>query len=700
MNSSSLPLMTLLFLAAVSLATSAPTPSGWQTGPQYYYQSMQNVPMQNAPMQGGGTSFNYSGGNMPVTYPNQQYSQSHNIANQQHLQNYMTMAMAMMSNSQMQNQAHPMYDHPLSPHAQAYHTSNVTSDQQHNQTPSVNSRDGSLLSRAPSMMSDTKSDYSHSSSLSPSHKSVMSNWSDQRSSIIGSQSDTNSLSSLFPKFPIQSDKTVPEGFDEDALAVNARKMSNDEDGWPKGLPKLGQEGESGEFMPFRMQDGRRYLCYLPKAHTETKKQEKKVGETWRTDLVEEGLGMLEPLVGNCLKFVEGWWTYEYCHRQHVRQYHETSTPKERGFDVLLGREEGDDRTSMHDEPDHPVPDTSLILGSDAFRGSRQMLLRRYTGGSECELTGRPRTVEVEYRCSPIGDERITGVKEVSTCMYRMTIQTYKMCGNPEFSGAAYSPILDASCYSVVEEDVYIDWVKGQAGAGKGTGEGKGAGDRERLEKDWPTLDGEGKAKIGDPRGEALREQLAKGEKAKPKGDSMWKLLEDMAESLSGKFKEDGKAKEGGRVKEDENNKEDGREGKEEWVKKTKEAPREYTAEELEGMSPEELKQVILNQQKSKKNKGTKIILAGGVPVNGEGAAMAIDLADLLGGGSGDGGTTGAKDKNREEGGNGAEELQEQEKQLQELLDSVLGGLNGKEDKPRKRTKSQDKKGDGLARDEL
>lgn len=129
-----------------------------------------------------------------------------------------------------------------------------------------------------------------------------------------------------------------------------------------------------------------------------KKEEEKEGnqgEAWRSGLVEQGMVMLEPLIGKCLKFVEGWWTYEYCHRQYVRQYHETSTPKEKGFDVLLGREEGDDRTSMHDEPDHPVPDTSLILGTDAFRGSRQMLLRRYTGGSECELTGRPRTVEVE-----------------------------------------------------------------------------------------------------------------------------------------------------------------------------------------------------------------------------------------------------------------------------------------------------------------
>lgn len=280
----------------------------------------------------------------------------------------------------------------------------------------------------------------------------------------------------------------------------------------------------------------------------------------------------------------------------------------------------------------------------------------------------------------------------------MTIQTYKMCGNPEFSGAAYSPIMDAACYSVVDRDVYEEWVKEQEKARRGKEEGQGDG-KGKLEKGWLTLDGEGKAKTGDPRGEALREQLAKGEKKQVKEeDSMWKLLGEMAESLAGKVKKESEGDQEGEGKKKKKKK-----GKAEAEKEA----REYTSEELEAMSPEELKQVILDQQKrSRKDQGARIILAGGIPVGEEGGAMALDLSDLLGG-LGGGVTTGKGGKGTK-GSDGekhdrTEEMKEQERQLQALLDSVLESVDGKGGgggDSRRRRKKEEEKEEGLVRDEL
>ena len=31
--------------------------------------------------------------------------------------------------------------------------------------------------------------------------------------------------------------------------------------------------------------------------------------------------LLEPLNGVCLSRHEGWWSYEFCHNKHMRQFH-------------------------------------------------------------------------------------------------------------------------------------------------------------------------------------------------------------------------------------------------------------------------------------------------------------------------------------------------------------------------------------------
>ncbi|CAO3591954.1 unnamed protein product [Absidia cylindrospora] len=71
-----------------------------------------------------------------------------------------------------------------------------------------------------------------------------------------------------------------------------------------------------------------FLCTIPDATTEqkqhsssnTKSDASSLQETQHT--IERGLKLLKPLENKCLYFyTQGYWTYEYCHMQHVRQFH-------------------------------------------------------------------------------------------------------------------------------------------------------------------------------------------------------------------------------------------------------------------------------------------------------------------------------------------------------------------------------------------
>ncbi|ODV91612.1 hypothetical protein CANCADRAFT_73584 [Tortispora caseinolytica NRRL Y-17796] len=127
---------------------------------------------------------------------------------------------------------------------------------------------------------------------------------------------------------------------------------------------------------------------------------------------EDAFNLLEPLTGICLHTRQGWWIYSYCHKQHIRQFHKPFSNREDPFEMefILGQRK--DRASVEIARDMPY------------------LLVNYDEGTECDLTGLPREVNVEFRCNEgIQMSTITSVKEMSTCRYSMTIDTPLLCSD-------------------------------------------------------------------------------------------------------------------------------------------------------------------------------------------------------------------------------------------------------------------------------
>lgn len=53
-----------------------------------------------------------------------------------------------------------------------------------------------------------------------------------------------------------------------------------------------------------------------------------------------------------------------------------------------------------------------------------------SGGTVCDLSGRPRQTNVLYVCYPPSNHNIFSVKETSTCQYEVIVLTSYLCSHP------------------------------------------------------------------------------------------------------------------------------------------------------------------------------------------------------------------------------------------------------------------------------
>jgi protein OS-9 len=172
--------------------------------------------------------------------------------------------------------------------------------------------------------------------------------------------------------------------------------------------------------------------------------------------LDTGLKLLEPLRKTCLSWTDGWWKYEWCHKRHVKQYHHRQFEGDLHWEYYLGKKPTkltvdalrDMEAEFGDEME------TVIDGEDPFRGKRRVIVLRMGNGTVCDLTGKPRRVEVHIRCSPTGEEKVLTVREVGTCSYELHIHTHRLCTVPAFSGEAFVQPNKIQCRPVVTEEEY------------------------------------------------------------------------------------------------------------------------------------------------------------------------------------------------------------------------------------------------------
>jgi len=191
------------------------------------------------------------------------------------------------------------------------------------------------------------------------------------------------------------------------------------------------------------------------------------------------------LVGRCLTRNEGWWTYEFCHGKHVRQFHsqtivdsttskhrtvietqhnlgyyESPNPFKSDVDFIFnstilsrGRERDVNHPNDNNDADHNNIDgyAKPIINPGNVYKYYEMEYKRgdtcaHTDEDESTLTnsfpeGIDRATAVRFSC---GEKyELLNINEDSTCHYIMEITVPDLCNHPSFH------------VEVKEEPVYV-----------------------------------------------------------------------------------------------------------------------------------------------------------------------------------------------------------------------------------------------------
>jgi hypothetical protein len=142
----------------------------------------------------------------------------------------------------------------------------------------------------------------------------------------------------------------------------------------------------------------------------------------------------------CLYHVQGWFTYEFCFNSHARQFHKKSSPEDESveLDYSLGKFS------------NAIDSLSLKTGADG----RRYLATHWQGGTDCDLTGKPRSIQIQFHCPVLAHvDHISLVQETSTCSYLMIVNTQKLCHDERFNPPG-KIVNNVVCNVVVSEEFY------------------------------------------------------------------------------------------------------------------------------------------------------------------------------------------------------------------------------------------------------
>lgn len=150
----------------------------------------------------------------------------------------------------------------------------------------------------------------------------------------------------------------------------------------------------------------------------------------------------------CLVKTKDWWTYEFCHGQHIRQYHLEDT-EIKGDVLFLGYYESE-----------------FDWSNETAKASKQHRLKRYhsqtyVNGSKCDLNGSPRETEVRFICEEGSGDYIARVDEPQSCRYVLTIHTGRTCQHPFLRPPSTAKPQGIVCQPALSAQQYMDYVKAQ-----------------------------------------------------------------------------------------------------------------------------------------------------------------------------------------------------------------------------------------------
>ena len=162
-------------------------------------------------------------------------------------------------------------------------------------------------------------------------------------------------------------------------------------------------------------EDKRFLCSLPRIPeveiepptNNTKEQEEK--ELARA--TERGWQLIKGMGDSCIYFVSGWWSYSFCFDEGVRQFHQLppgrnvpAYPPVEDKNVasyMLGRFDKPEQKKTSekkagDKKEEPrALETDVGMPEMRTKGEFRYLVQDLKGGTECDLTGKERRIEVQ-----------------------------------------------------------------------------------------------------------------------------------------------------------------------------------------------------------------------------------------------------------------------------------------------------------------
>ncbi|KAF9948657.1 Protein OS-9 [Mortierella alpina] len=301
--------------------------------------------------------------------------------------------------------------------------------------------------------------------------------------------------------------------------------------------------------------GQRWICTIPPKRIQLvkappKKTPQEMEEQDRMS-VKKGLELLDHLTGHCLRTTHDYWTYEYCHKKHIRQYH---AEFENG-QLVPASEELTHTLALYQPPaaeiqGHPNNEGSLqqrdssssssssssttqagTVTELAVSNEQKYLVQQWGQGEICDLTGAPRKVQVRFQCANV-DDRIQHVSEPSTCNYIMLIYSPSLCKEVAFENIPAPEVNNIDCRRIVSDDQYLASIP-PATESIGSGAEVNVGQHQQQEESEPQIhkqpSGDAALPVGTQKKKVLVDQL--GEQDSKQLDQMATLVDNYVNSL-------------------------------------------------------------------------------------------------------------------------------------------------------------------------
>lgn len=179
-------------------------------------------------------------------------------------------------------------------------------------------------------------------------------------------------------------------------------------------------------------NGEKFLCFLPKV--EKSKSGKLVSPQNISSMIVESETrmklktpdeLLEVLKDLCFIRQEGWWSYEFCYLNKLRQIHLEDEKLVQEF--ILGVYDAEATEAYNQN----FSDISKLKDPRSKDASQRYHAHIFRNGTICDLTNEPRETEVRFVCSE-SRAMISSITELSTCKYALTFQCPMLCKHPLF----------------------------------------------------------------------------------------------------------------------------------------------------------------------------------------------------------------------------------------------------------------------------